>query len=127
MSPNPTKEARQPTGKIAKLIDQTYGNFSEMKKWFDGEATTLFGSGYTWLCQDGTTGYLSLLNMANQDSPVTYNLNPVLVIDIWEHAYYLKHQNKRANYIDDWWKVVNWEGVNNLLDWWGKQEKHDEL
>ncbi|KAK3736516.1 hypothetical protein QZH41_009393 [Actinostola sp. cb2023] len=127
MSPNPSKEARKPTGKIAELIDTTYGNFSEFKRWFDNEATTLFGSGYTWLCQDVTSGFLSMINMVNQESPVAYKLNPVLVIDIWEHAYYLKHQNKRAGYIDDWWTVVNWDGVNQLLVWWSKQKSHDEL
>ncbi|EDO44816.1 predicted protein [Nematostella vectensis] len=127
MSPNPKSEPRTPTGKIGDLIDKSHGNFSMFKQWFDEQVNSMFGSGYTWLCQDVTSGFLTILNMGNQESPVAYRLNPVLVIDLWEHAFYLKHQNKRPGYVHSWWHLVDWERVNELLEWWQNQNIHDEL
>lgn len=127
MSPNPLDEERFPTQHLTELIDSTYGNFSEFKKWFNKQALDLFGSGYVWLCLDDTSNLLSIISTVNQDSPITYHLRPILVIDVWEHSYYLKHKNKRAQYVEDWWKVVDWNQVDILMKWWNGEGTHDEL
>lgn len=94
--------------------------------------------GYVWLSlrkpsspfeeEEEEPGSLIISTTANQDTPISNGLQPILVLDVWEHAYYLKHQNKRANHIEDWWKVVDWSAVANLRAWWsGEYEVHDEL
>lgn len=99
-----------PTGEIAKAIDDTFGSFDELKKQFADAAVKRFGSGWAWLVvQDGK---LSVTSTANQDSPLTDGATPVLGLDVWEHAYYLNYQNKRPDYINAFWNVVNWEEVN---------------
>ena len=78
--------------------------------------------GYVWLCWDyenDKTQPLTIVSTVNQDCPVTLRLRPLLVLDVWEHAYYLKHQNKRADHVKDWWNVVNWEAIEELYVWWG--------
>lgn len=128
MSPNPNNEDRRPTGRAAQLIDESFGSFSEFQAAFENNALKLFGSGYTWLCYNVEDGGLKILGMANQDSPFNQDgLYPILVIDVWEHAYYLKHQNRRAAYVQGFWKVINWDAVSELLEWWPKQPRHDEL
>ena len=127
MSPNPNNEDRQPRGKVAELIDNSYGNFTLFQKAFTDVASSLFGSGYVWLYEDADTQYLHIIGMVNQDCPVTFGISPVLVLDMWEHAYYLKKQNRRGEYIKSWWNVVNWDAVNELFDWWSKQNYRDEL
>ena len=94
---------------------------------FSKSALSLFGSGYVWLCREPKNNALTYLPTINQQSPVSYGLNPILVIDVWEHAYYLKHQNKRANYIDNWWNVVDWSAVQDLYDFWDNDNYHEEL
>lgn len=127
MSPNPSNKERKPSGRAAELIDKIYGNFTLFQSTFTENALGLFGSGYMWLCEDKNSDFLTIIGMVNQDSPVSYRLHPVLVLDLWEHAYYLKNQNRRPDYIQAWWNVVNWDAVNELLDWWPKQNIHDEL
>ena len=127
MSPNPSQEVRQPSGKIKDLINKAYGNFSVFKSYFDQQATSFFGSGYVWLSVDIDSGYPAIFGLPNQDTPLTFRLNPVMVLDVWEHAYYLKHQNKRPKFIEDWWKLVDWDAVNLLIDWWERERVHDEL
>lgn len=98
----------QPKGKLAEAIKQTFGSFDDFKSKFKDEALGRFGSGWAWLCyfQDK----LHICSTPNQDSTVMENKNhvPILGLDVWEHAYYLKYQNMRADYIDAWWNVVNW-------------------
>ena len=94
---------------------------------FTNSALSLFGSGYVWLCRERRNNVLTFFPTVNQESPLSYGLDPILVIDVWEHAYYLKHQNKRAMYIEDWWKVVNWGTVNQLYHFWNKLATHEEL
>lgn len=89
---------------------------------FENAALEVFGSGYAWLCLDVELG-----GTTNQDSPLNLGLLPILVIDVWEHAYYLQHQNRRAAYVKNFWFVINWDAVSELLEWWPKQAKHDEL
>ncbi|XP_065051554.1 superoxide dismutase [Mn/Fe]-like [Rhopilema esculentum] len=127
LSPNPSKEDRVPTGKVLNHIVRSFGNFTAFKEMFSKSALSLFGSGYVWLCREPKTNALTYLPTINQQSPVSYGLNPILVIDVWEHAYYLKHQNKRANYIDNWWNVVDWSAVQDLYDFWDKDSNHEEL
>lgn len=128
MSPNPNNEDRRPSGRVAQLMDESFGSFSEFQAKFENNALKLFGSGYTWVCFDVEEGGLKILGTQNQDSPFTQKgLYPILVIDVWEHAYYLKHQNRRAAYVQGFWKVINWDAVSELLEWWPKQARHDEL
>jgi len=88
--------------------------FMDIKEEFTKAAMSVFGSGWTWVVADHA-GKLSVITTPNQESPLMQNLKPVLGLDVWEHAYYLKHQNRRADYIEAWWNVVNWSEVENNL------------
>ena len=101
------EHGQRPQGELAEAIDRQYGSYEKFKEEFTGAALSVFGSGYAWLVTD-PQGKLKILTTANQDTPLAGNLAPVLVIDVWEHAYYLKHFNVRADYIKDWFEVVNW-------------------
>ena len=93
---------------LAAAIDRTFGSFGMFKSKFKEQALSVFGSGYAWLGMD-QKGKLHIVTPPNQGTPLVENLCPILNIDVWEHAYYLKHYNKRVDYIDDWFSVVNWE------------------
>lgn len=101
-----------PSGKLAETINKIYGSFDSFKKAFKSAALSVFGSGYAWLVVDNL-GNIKIITTANQDTPLTLNLCPLLCIDVWEHAYYLKHYNNRGEYIDDWFNVVDWAKANN--------------
>ncbi len=100
-------------GDLAKAIDKAFGTFDSFKEKFAAAASGQFGSGWAWLAvkRDGS---LAVYNLPNQDSPVSQGDTPVLGLDVWEHAYYLKYQNRRADYIGAWWNVVNWGKVAEL-------------
>lgn len=98
----------------AKIV-QAFGDFDSFKTEFEQAATTRFGSGWAWLVI-GDDNKLHVTSSANQDSPLTNNQIPLLGLDVWEHAYYLKYQNRRPEYIDAWWNVVNWEAVEERLN-----------
>ena len=100
----------QPTGKLAEAVNAKFGGFDSFKEQFSKAAATRFGSGWAWLCKD-QSGTLSVTSTANQDSPFTDGLTPILGLDVWEHAYYLNYQNRRGDYISAWWNVVNWDEV----------------
>jgi superoxide dismutase, Fe-Mn family len=100
-----------PTGAIASAIDSELGGFAAFKETFAKAATTRFGSGWAWLIK-GKDGKLTVSSTANQDSPLMEGLTPLLGLDVWEHAYYLKYQNKRPDYITAWWNTINWDEVN---------------
>lgn len=87
---------------------QKLGDFNNFKAEFSNKAVTLFGSGWVWLAQN-KDGKLEIISTSNQDSPISQNYKPIIGIDLWEHAYYLKYQNKRSEYIDAWWNVVDWK------------------
>jgi Fe-Mn family superoxide dismutase len=97
----------EPGGKLAEAIGEAFGSFGDFKEAFSKAATTLFGVGWTWLCVDGE-GKLLITTTANQDNPVSQGLIPLLGLDVWEHAYYLKYENRRADYVVAWWNVVSW-------------------
>ncbi len=111
MSPN---GGGQPTGAIADAINATFGSFEKFKEDFAKAATTRFGSGWAWLVLDG--GKLSIISTANQDNPIMDGKKPIMGLDVWEHAYYLKYQNKRPDYIGAFWNVVNWAEVNKRYE-----------
>jgi Fe-Mn family superoxide dismutase len=97
----------EPTGPLAEAIKSTFGSFEEFKKKFSEAALNRFGSGWAWLCLD-KSGKPIIKDFPNQDNPVMEGLKPILGLDVWEHAYYLKYQNRRPDYIAAWWNVVNW-------------------
>ncbi len=107
LSPNGGGE---PTGALAEAINKSFGSFAQFKEAFAKAATGRFGSGWAWLVAD-KSGTLSIVSTANQDNPLTDGHTPLLGLDVWEHAYYLKYQNKRPGYIEAYWNVVNWEDV----------------
>ncbi|HEY8686862.1 MAG TPA: superoxide dismutase, partial [Chloroflexota bacterium] len=100
----------EPTGAIADAINQAFGSFDAFKQQFNDAGTKRFGSGWVWLCVEG--GTLHIESTANQDNPISDGHTPVFGNDVWEHAYYLKYQNRRPEYLNAWWNVVNWDEVN---------------
>ena len=99
-----------PSGKLAEAVKSVFGGFDQFKEKFGAAAMGRFGSGWAWLVKDAA-GRLDLYSTANQDSPISEGKIPLLTLDVWEHAYYLKYQNRRADYISAWWNVVNWPEV----------------
>jgi superoxide dismutase, Fe-Mn family len=103
-----------PTGKIAAAIDAAFGDFETFKKRFNDAGAKQFGSGWAWLVRT-KDGKLDVVSTPNQDSPLTSGARPILGNDVWEHAYYLKYQNRRADYLAAWWNVVRWDAINKRL------------
>jgi Fe-Mn family superoxide dismutase len=103
-----------PSGEVAEAISSTFGGFDGFKEKFNAAAAGRFGSGWAWLVK-GAGGKLEITSTANQDSPLMEGKYPVMGLDVWEHAYYLKYQNRRPDYIAAWWNVVNWQEVNRRL------------
>ena len=99
----------EPDGELGDAINDVFGSLDELKKAINDGGVNRFGSGWTWLVHDGTG--LAVYSTANQDSPLMQSDEPLLGIDVWEHAYYLKYQNRRPDYLDAWWNVVNWTAV----------------
>lgn len=99
--------SKEPSGKLLDDVKATFGSFDTFKEQFAQAATTRFGSGWAWLAVD-RAGKLKIYSTANQDAPVTEGNKPILGLDVWEHAYYLKYQNRRPDYVKAWWNVVNW-------------------
>ncbi len=107
---NPQSE---PTGKLASMINDTFGSFDEFKKEFSNKAATLFGSGWAWLVIDGDK--LVITGTSNAGSPLTEGQKPLLTCDVWEHAYYLDYQNLRPKYIENFWELVDWKKIEERL------------
>jgi Fe-Mn family superoxide dismutase len=103
-----------PKGEVDSIITASFGSFDTFKEKFTAAATGRFGSGWAWLAKDAN-GKFEIVSTANQDSPLMEGKKPVLGLDVWEHAYYLKYQNRRPEYIAAWWNVVNWDEVNKQL------------
>ena len=107
------KAGGAPTGAVGDLINSSFGGFEKFKEEFKKAAVGRFGSGWAWLIEKA--GKLTIESSANQDSPLMESKKYVMGLDVWEHAYYLKYQNRRPDYIDAWWHVVNWPEVNKRL------------
>ncbi|MGH2818348.1 MAG: superoxide dismutase [Actinomycetota bacterium] len=103
-----------PSGAVANAINDAFGSFKQFQEKFTETGVGQFGSGWAWLVVDG--GKLDAIGLPNQDSPVIEGKTPILGIDVWEHAYYLKYQNKRPDYIEAWWNTVNWDEVNRRFE-----------
>lgn len=114
----PARENNMPEGKLAEVMNASFTNFDEFKKQFSNAATTRFGSGWAWLVKS-SDGKLTIGSTPNQDNPLMdisdLKGTPLLALDVWEHAYYLKYQNKRADYINSWWNLVNWDEVSKKI------------
>jgi len=106
--------SKQPSDELMGILDNTFGSLDEFQAKFTEAATKRFGSGWAWLAKkaDGT---LEVYSTANQDSPIAEGKTPLLGLDVWEHAYYLKYQNRRPEYIEAWWNLVNWDEVEKRL------------
>jgi superoxide dismutase, Fe-Mn family len=110
MGPN---KGGEPTGKLADAIKNAFGDLTKFKEQWAAAGAGRFGSGWVWLVNDG--GKLSITSTPNQDNPLMEGKNAILGLDVWEHAYYLKYQNRRPDYITAWWNVINWEAVAGRL------------
>jgi Fe-Mn family superoxide dismutase len=104
----------EPSGALAEAIDSAFGSFDDFKEKFKAAGIGQFGSGWAWLVHDGSG--LAVTSTANQDSPISAGQTPLLGADVWEHAYYLKYQNKRPDYLDAFWNVVNWDEVGKRFE-----------
>ncbi len=103
------KAGGQPKGELAKAIDSAFGSFDAFKAELEKSANGRFGSGWAWLVKRGNG--LAVVSTANQDNPMSEGMTPVMGVDVWEHAYYLKYQNRRAEYVTNWWNTINWDAV----------------
>jgi superoxide dismutase, Fe-Mn family len=101
------KQGTTPVGNLASAINSTLGGFDKLKEQFKAAATGRFGSGWAWLVKRGQK--IEIISTANQDSPIMEGAFPIVGLDVWEHAYYLKYQNRRPDYVDAWWNIVNWK------------------
>ena len=108
------EHGQRPEGELAAAIDDTFGSFDDFTAAFDAAGVARFGSGWVWLIRDA--GTLQIVSTANQDSPVTEGKEVLLGNDVWEHAYYLKYQNRRPEYLKAWWNVVNWTKVDDAFN-----------
>ena len=108
------KMGGSPTAALNKVLESSFGSFDAFKEEFTKAATTRFGSGWAWLVTKGDG--LAVVSTANQDTPLSDGMTPILGLDVWEHAYYLKYQNRRPEYITNWWNVVNWDEVSRRYD-----------
>jgi Fe-Mn family superoxide dismutase len=103
-----------PSGELASRIGDTFGGLDQLKEQVNAAGVGQFGSGWTWLVHDGSG--LAVTSTPNQDSPISAGQTPLIGIDVWEHAYYLKYQNKRPDYLQAWWNVINWDEVAKRFD-----------
>jgi Fe-Mn family superoxide dismutase len=108
------KASGEPSGNLASAISSTFGSFATFKEKLSAAGVSRFGSGWAWLIKDG--GKLDIISTANQDSPLMEGKFPVMGVDVWEHAYYLKYQNRRPDYLAAWWNVVNWQEVEKRFN-----------
>lgn len=105
------KENNQPTGRLAAVINNQFGSFTNFQKEFEKKGTTLFGSGWVWLSAD-SYGKLQITQESNAGNPLKNDLTPLLTFDVWEHAYYLDYQNRRQTHLSELWKIINWEVID---------------
>ncbi|NTV30765.1 superoxide dismutase [candidate division WWE3 bacterium] len=112
----PNQENNNPQGTVLDFINSTFGDMNTFKTTFTTAASNRFGSGWAWLIFDPEKNVLEITSTSNQDSPLLVGQFPILGLDVWEHAYYLKYQNHRIDYINAWWNIINWEEANKTLE-----------
>jgi len=128
LGPNPENTEQPMPLTLLRTFRRSFHNYTEFRIWMSREALQHFGSGYVWLCRVPKQDYLTIYRTDKQICPISLGLQPLLVIDVWEHAYYLQHQYRKKDYIESWWNLVNWEKVERLYQWWMELEPpHDEL
>ncbi|KAG0419374.1 hypothetical protein HPB47_004168 [Ixodes persulcatus] len=131
MSPNPGKEVRAPDGTLAEEIDEKFGSFKNFMFVFSEQAASVLGCGYVWLCRNSSSPRdpteLTIVTTSNEESPISRRLHPMLVLDLWEHSYFLKHRHSQREHVVDWWHLVDWHLVDQLDRWWRHSGVHDEL
>jgi Fe-Mn family superoxide dismutase len=110
----PAKGAKMPSGELLFLIEQSFGSFEAMRNQMNESAKNFFGSGWTWLVMN-EEGKMKVMSLPNGDNPLRHGWKPILTIDLWEHAYYLDYQNRRAEYLDNLWLIVNWHVVSKRI------------
>ncbi len=110
-----TPEGNSPFGIILEKINSAFGSFENFKKDFLEKALSIVGSGWVWLCVD-KSGELKIFATYNHETPFNQSLKPILILDVWEHAYYLKYQNKRADFVDAWWNLIDWKEVEKIYN-----------
>ena len=110
------KGGGEPSGKIADVIKKTFGSFKDFQTKFNDAGAKQFGSGWVWLAAAKPSGEVQIITTPNQDNPISQGLFPIMGNDVWEHAYYLKYNNRRPEYLQAWWNVVNWEEINKRLE-----------
>lgn len=103
--------SKEPVGKVKEEIEKAFGSFDKFKEEFTKSASTLFGSGWTWLAADENGTGFHIHNHPNQENPLLHGHKPILGLDVWEHAYYLKYQNRRPEYIEAFWNIINWDRI----------------
>ena len=111
---SPDTAGGEPKGELAAAINKAFGSFEDFQAEFSAAAATRFGSGWAWLVKDGEA--LKVISTPNQDSPIMQNMFPVMGLDVWEHAYYLTYNNRRPDYVEAWWSVVDWEAVGERFE-----------
>jgi len=111
----PKSSVRPPKGKLVDALNRSFGSFDKFKSEFETKGVALFGSGWMWLCSD-SKGELNLVQTGNAENPIRQDLRPLLVSDVWEHAYYIDYRNARAKYLTSFWEVANWEFVESNYD-----------
>ncbi len=109
------KKGTECKGEILAELNRTFGSYDQFKEEFSKSALGLFGSGWTWLVWNSKDKKVEIMNTSNQDSPLSIGKIPLLTLDVWEHAYYLKYQNRRAEYVENFFQVINWDNVNGLF------------
>ena len=110
----PDKDAKMPSGDMLFLIEQSFSQFDTMRELMDKTAKSFFGSGWGWLAMDNE-GKMQIIALPNGDNPIRHGLRPILTIDLWEHAYYLDYQNRRAEYLENFWLLVNWRVISKRI------------
>lgn len=108
-------KGKEPESELASAIAKTWGDIATFRSEFEAKAATLFGSGWVWLVEDPTHS-LGIITTANQDSPISQGFSPILTVDVWEHAYYLKYRQARADYVKAWWNIVDWTAAENRFN-----------
>lgn len=110
----PAKDAKIPSGELQFLIEQSFGSFDAMREKMNKEAKSFFGSGWTWLAMN-EEGKMIVLSLPNGDNPLRHGWKPILTIDLWEHAYYLDYQNRRTEYLENFWLLINWRVISKRI------------